>query len=150
MTQLASLSTEESFSKSWKHPDILVYEEEPPPLEDIPRYLNMATLYPDWHAEARCNQESETVFFGQSEPDVRPQYTLSEIKRARSVCETCPVAKQCMTAALLNREEFGVWAGSTRSQRKTMLKRIASGESTIDKEVDRHITRYTIRTQVAS
>lgn len=147
MTQLASLSTGEGNSKSWKHPDVLVYEEEPAPLEDLPRYLNMAKLYPDWHEQARCFDKSETIFFGQSEPEVRPQYTLSEIKMARSLCETCPVIRQCMSSALENQEEFGVWAGSTRSQRKEMLKRIKSGVSTIDKEVERHITKISVRTQ---
>lgn len=126
-------------SRSWKHPDWVVYEDEPAPREEPLEFLNMANLYPEWHLRASCNDTSDSLFFGSNEPDMRPPYTLGEIKRARSLCADCPVFRDCLRSSLENREAFGVWAGSTSKQRRKMLGRIDAGESTINDEVEHHV-----------
>lgn len=144
MMQPASLSME---SRSWKQPDELVYEDLPPGADPL-RYQNMLKLYPQWHAQARCLGTSDTLFFGTNEPDVRPPYTLGDIKRARLLCADCPVARQCLSTALSNREEYGVWAGSTRKQRKRMLSRIDTATSNVDDEVEQHLA--SIRVEISA
>lgn len=143
MTQPASLSTAEQSSKSWKHPDSLLYTQEPAPTEEPPRYQNMASLFPDWHLDARCAGESEAIFFGSSDPEVRPTYTLGMIKQARKLCSACPVARECLKAALMNKEEYGVWAGSTRKQRRKMLVRLETGISSVETEIEHHVAKLT-------
>jgi len=41
-------------------------------------------------------------------------------KRAITVCKECPVANQCLQAALDNEESFGVWGGMTPAQRHAL------------------------------
>lgn len=109
--------------------------------EETPRFKNVAKLYPDWHQEAKCLGRDDSLFFGSGDPDVRPPYTLAEISNARAICADCPVARECLVTALQNREEYGVWAGSTRKQRKAIAVRVAQGVSTLSEEVEVHVTR---------
>jgi WhiB family redox-sensing transcriptional regulator len=126
--------------KRWQHSDRLLYEDEPVTGEETPRFKNVAKLYPDWHQEAKCLGRDDSLFFGSGDPDVRPPYTLAEISNARAICADCPVARECLATALKNREEYGVWAGSTRKQRKAIALRVAQGDSTLDEEVEMHVS----------
>lgn len=131
-TPPASRSTGGPSHKLWKPVDSVLYEDPEPPAEEEARYLNVASLYPDWHIKANCLGTEDAIFFGASDPETRPPYTLGEIKKAKNLCATCPVAAICLRAALINREEYGVWAGTTRKARKKMLAAIDAGEQTVD------------------
>ena len=96
----------------------------------------MESLYPRWHAEAACLGLEDSVFFGATDPEVRPQYNLSDIKSAKAICDECPVKEMCLTAALAMRERYGVWAGTTPKQRIGMLSRVDAGETVIETEVE--------------
>lgn len=93
------------------------------------------SFFPEWMVEAICAGMDETLFFGASDPDQRPQYTLTEIKKARKLCAQCPVARICLESSLRNNDEYGVFAGSTRTNRVGMRKRIDSGSTTVEDEV---------------
>lgn len=43
--------------------------------------------------------------------------------RAKVVCMGCPVRTECLSDALDNRVEFGVWGGMTERERRALLKR---------------------------
>jgi WhiB family redox-sensing transcriptional regulator len=43
--------------------------------------------------------------------------------RAKAVCMGCPVRTECLSDALDNRVEFGVWGGMTERERRALLKR---------------------------
>ncbi|MFE8940968.1 WhiB family transcriptional regulator [Streptomyces sp. NPDC007872] len=43
--------------------------------------------------------------------------------RAKAVCTGCPVRTECLTEALHNRIEFGVWGGMTERERRALLRR---------------------------
>ena len=109
--------------------------------DEVPRFKNVAKLYPDWHEKAACQGTDDSLFFGSSDETIRPPYTLAEISNARRMCADCPVARECLTSALEHREEYGVWAGSTRRQRKAILIRVKTGETTLPEEVEEHVTR---------
>ena len=43
--------------------------------------------------------------------------------RAKQVCMGCPVRTECLSDALDNRVEFGVWGGMTERERRALLRR---------------------------
>ena len=60
---------------------------------------------------ALCVEIGEAAFF--------PEPGESTVK-ARAVCGACPVRDACLTFALENDERFGMWGGTTPTQRKKM------------------------------
>ncbi len=65
-----------------------------------------------WTLQASCHGRAEEMF---SEP--------TEQRRARQVCFGCPVRNQCLSEALDNRIEWGVWGGKTERERRLILRR---------------------------
>lgn len=94
--------------------------------------VSIADLYPAWHRDALCIGMEYTTFFGANEPDVRPMFTITEVRNAQIICAECPVAADCLRAALTGREEYGVWAGTTPRRRREILKLIDGGATTIE------------------
>lgn len=74
----------------------MTHESEPP-----------ALFEPDsgWEDAAACagNAEGLTRLFFSDEP--------AEIAAAKRICAGCPVVVQCLEAAVLRGEQFGVWGG---------------------------------------
>ena len=102
-------------------------------------YRKMQDYQPQWHDRAACAGMDDFVFFGSSDPNERPAYTLTDIAKAREVCRSCPVLEQCLRAAIENREEYGVWAGTTVNQRKD-IRAMMSSQPEIS--LDRVISEY--------
>lgn len=48
--------------------------------------------------------------------------TGAKQREARTICRGCPVLVQCLSHALDERIEFGVWGGMTERERRAMLK----------------------------
>jgi WhiB family redox-sensing transcriptional regulator len=105
-------------------------------LEEKPRYRSVSSLMPQWHMQAMCREVHKSVFFGSSSPDERPAYTLSSIRKARSICEACPVFNECITHAIKQREDYGLWAGTTMRQRRELFRLIDAGTMTENEVID--------------
>ena len=72
----------------------------------------MATSERSWMIRAACRgQGLDTFFPEQGQPS----------RRAKTVCQTCPVSAACLAYGL--GEEFGVWGGRTRFERLNALRR---------------------------
>lgn len=70
-----------------------------------------------WWDRAACRGRKTAEFFRESaHPHLDP---------ALRVCAGCPVQAACLAEALEVGEEYGVWGGTTASQRRRMLR--ASG-----------------------
>ena len=50
-------------------------------------------------------------------------------RSARAVCQGCAVRLECLSDALDNRVEFGVWGGMTERERRALLRRRPEIES---------------------
>lgn len=85
---------------------------------------------PAWHEWSLCNGMDQELFFSE---DRQKRVTLA--KQAKVICRACPVAAACLTWALEQQEEFGIWAATSGRRRASMQERILAGDSTVEQEV---------------
>jgi len=62
-----------------------------------------------WQFQAMCRVEDSDIFFSE---------LASKVARAKAVCSTCPVQKQCLDFAISNNIEEGIFGGLTFDERK--------------------------------
>jgi len=80
----------------------------------------------DWRTRANCRDEDPELFF----PIGTSGTALEQIRRARKICRECPVIMECLENALQFRNQEGVAAGLTASERNTKRKAFAQGRLT--------------------
>jgi WhiB family redox-sensing transcriptional regulator len=66
-----------------------------------------------WQAKSRCLEVDPEIFF--------PERGGSS-KAARAVCLQCEVRIECLRYALANREQFGIWGGTSERERRKLRK----------------------------
>jgi WhiB family redox-sensing transcriptional regulator len=71
----------------------------------------------DWQVHARCNEVDPEIFF--------PERGGSS-KAARAVCNKCTVRSQCLEYALNNKEQFGIWGGTSERERRRLRRERAA------------------------
>lgn len=75
----------------------------------------------DWRSKGLCrteNHDPELWFpVGNSGPALR------QTADATAICKRCPVITDCLTWALDERQEHGVWGGKSENERRAILKR---------------------------
>ena len=62
-----------------------------------------------WQASALCAQTDPEFWY----PDKG-----GNGKRAKKVCVQCPVREECLEAAIVGKETYGVWGGTSRADRR--------------------------------
>ena len=67
----------------------------------------------DWRVGATCRDEDPEQLFVRG----------AEQRKAKIICLSCPVRTECLSEALDNRIEFGVWGGMTERERRALLRR---------------------------
>jgi WhiB family redox-sensing transcriptional regulator len=67
-----------------------------------------------WQAHARCLEVDPEIFF--------PERGGSGAA-ARAVCNQCHVRAACLRYALSNREETGIWGGTSGRERRKLKKK---------------------------
>ncbi|HEX4699591.1 MAG TPA: WhiB family transcriptional regulator [Actinomycetes bacterium] len=73
----------------------------------------MTTWAEDWASRGACKTSDPDSLFVQGAAQ----------NRAKAVCMGCPVRTECLSDALDNRVEFGVWGGMTERERRALLRR---------------------------
>jgi WhiB family redox-sensing transcriptional regulator len=87
----------------------------------------------DWTARAACDSADPDELF----------VTGAAQNRAKAVCMGCPVRTECLSDALDNRVEFGVWGGMTERERRALLRRrpdVTSWRELLETARREHIT----------
>lgn len=73
----------------------------------------------DWRSRAACRSmdpaEIDRIFY----PEVKLGHN-TDVRAARAICDTCPVREECLQYAIAAGEEWGIWAGLTTHQRRTI------------------------------
>ncbi len=73
----------------------------------------------DWLDRAACRDQNPELFFPVSE--VGPG--AEQIARAKAVCAQCPVRDECLSYAIDNRLDHGVFGGMTPDERRKTARR---------------------------
>jgi WhiB family redox-sensing transcriptional regulator len=66
---------------------------------------------PDWVAAAVCASTDPEIFFPEKGGSTRS---------AKAICRRCPVAAECLAAALARDERFGIWGGLSERDRRAL------------------------------
>jgi WhiB family redox-sensing transcriptional regulator len=74
---------------------------------------------PDWRLSAACRDADPELFF--------PEGDLSSmrvaVKTAKLICRGCPVSATCLSWALADGYETGIWGGLTADERRRLHRR---------------------------
>ena len=73
----------------------------------------------DWQAEAACRGVDPEVFF----PNASLGLIGLQVERAKAVCASCTVAKECLDLSLVSGHETGVWGGLSEEERRSFARR---------------------------
>ncbi|MDY2941162.1 MAG: WhiB family transcriptional regulator [Varibaculum sp.] len=75
----------------------------------------------DWRSKAACLSVDPELFFpiGNTGP------AIAQTERAKAVCATCDVIETCLTWALDNNQDAGVWGGTSEDERRALKRRKA-------------------------
>ena len=78
---------------------------------------DMANEELEWQKEAVCAQTDPEIFYPEGN---------TTTKQAKAICKTCPVSLECLEYALKRTEVYGIWGGTTATERQRMrpLRRI--------------------------
>jgi len=70
----------------------------------------------DWRDDAACGHTDPDLFF-------RPGTTglaVSQMERAKRICQACPVRTPCLSWGLDQRSSLGIWGGTTEDERRVI------------------------------
>lgn len=87
----------------------------------------LAALW-EWQHEGLCRTSSPELFF-HPEGERGPARRWRQ-RRAKAICQECPVLRQCRDHALRTGEPYGVWGGMTEDERESA--RAAPGTLLVD------------------
>ena len=75
----------------------------------------------DWRDEAKCKGLGDLMF-----PTGTGAQALLEIERAKQVCHSCPIERECGEYALdpETHQEYGIWGGMDEEERRRILRRV--------------------------
>jgi WhiB family transcriptional regulator, redox-sensing transcriptional regulator len=74
----------------------------------------------NWQLKAACRGPQATVFFPPAQFE-RKEDKLHRERRAKEICTSCAVRRDCLDYALSIREPHGIWGGLNELERKQLL-----------------------------
>lgn len=74
-----------------------------------------------WRSEAACLNVDPELFFpiGNTGP------ALTQVTEAKAICGVCAVEAACLTWAMQNNQDSGVWGGKSEEERRSLKRRAA-------------------------
>ncbi len=70
----------------------------------------------NWRQDAACRSLPDSMFFLAGDD-------FAGMKRAKAVCEQCPVIDDCLEFAVLTNQSLGIWGGTTPNERRQIRRR---------------------------
>ncbi len=68
----------------------------------------------EWRRSAACQEADPDIFF----PVSAAGQGRDEAARAKAICASCGVRRQCLQFALATHQAHGVWGGTTEEERR--------------------------------
>ncbi|MBV8933040.1 MAG: WhiB family transcriptional regulator [Kutzneria sp.] len=88
-------------------------------MADVQRLPTPVTENWDWQRLGSCRGADSAMFF---HPDSeRGGARLAREARAKRVCMSCPVLRQCREHALTVQEPYGIWGGMGENERREVI-----------------------------
>jgi WhiB family redox-sensing transcriptional regulator len=75
-----------------------------------------------WQIKAACRGPQASVFFPPSQFERKDEKEGREA-RAKSICSSCSVRRDCLDYAIRIREPHGIWGGMNELERKQIIAR---------------------------
>ena len=75
----------------------------------------------EWRERAACLEYPAVLFFGLDDTE-GPVERRAREEKAKRVCMSCEVRRECLEYALATREPYGIWGGLTEIERKARLR----------------------------
>jgi len=69
-----------------------------------------------WEERAACAKE-------QFDPEIFFGTTAGDERRAKAICGVCPVRLECLSSALVDHVDFGIWGGLNERERRGLARR---------------------------
>ncbi len=66
-----------------------------------------------WKALGECVDQETIVFFPKN---------IKGVRAAKAICNECVVKEDCLEFAIDNREDFGIWGGTSERERRKIIK----------------------------
>lgn len=73
-----------------------------------------------WQERAACKGPQAAVFFPPTHLERKEEREARE-RRAKEICASCPVRRQCLDYAVRIREPHGIWGGLNELERKQLI-----------------------------
>jgi len=74
----------------------------------------------NWQLKAACRGPQSAVFFPPAQFE-RKEDKLHRERRAKDICTSCAVRRECLDYALSIKEPHGIWGGLNELERKQLL-----------------------------
>jgi len=83
---------------------------------------NVSALLDDlgWQFRAACRGPQIHVFFPPPHFE-RKDAKRNRERRAKTICSSCSVKRDCLAYALRIREQHGIWGGLNETERKSLM-----------------------------
>jgi WhiB family redox-sensing transcriptional regulator len=82
--------------------------------------MRQTTTIDAWQLRASCRGPESILFFPPTTSERREERELRE-RRAKAICATCDVRRECLDYALSIREPHGIWGGLNEAERRARL-----------------------------
>jgi WhiB family redox-sensing transcriptional regulator len=88
------------------------------------RVRSLIPEHPDWHQDANCRLEDADIFTSEVySRDRRRPMASHAVRKAKHLCATCPVRRECLIDCLQHEERTetqqpGIWGGTTAAERR--------------------------------
>ncbi len=84
--------------------------------------MALRSLGQAWQLRAACKGPHAAVFFPPAHAE-RKEEKLGREQRAKAICASCVVRRDCLDYAITIREPHGIWGGLNETERKQILER---------------------------